>query len=128
MIYLENLIEALRHLSNAEFQRRAWLASEGPVVSSFCEDVEQVFDDTGLSDVLNSGRRPPELDERTLSILKDLSLAVDQVDDSVAPELLLRDQNVERVRQLAARALAQLLQSRVAESPETPRRRSKRAD
>jgi hypothetical protein len=106
MINVEQLIAALQDLSDAEFQRRAWLASAGPVVSSFSEDVSQVFDDTGLSLALDAGKCPPELDEQAFSALKELGSAVRQVDQAAPPERLLQDQRVKEVREIAARALA----------------------
>lgn len=106
MINMKQLIEALQELSDAEFQRHAWLASEGPVVSSFSEQVCQTFDDTGLSDVLDSQECPPELDEQTFATLKDLDSAVTRVDQLAPPERLLHDPRVLHVREIAARALA----------------------
>lgn len=106
MINVEQLIAALRDLSDAGFQRRAWLASEGPVVSSFAEDVSQAFDDTGLSLALDAGRCPPEFKEQAFAALKELDSAVSRVDQSASPERLLKDPRVKEVRELAARALA----------------------
>lgn len=107
MINIEQLIAALRDLSDADFQRRAWLASEGPVVSSFSEDVCQVFDDTGLSLALDAGRCPPELDEQAFAALQELDAAVRRVVEQAAPpERLLQDPRVKEVREIAGRALA----------------------
>lgn len=106
MINMKQLIEALQEFSDAEFQRRAWLASEGSVVSSFSEQVCQTFDDTGLSDVLDAHDCPPELDEQTFATLKDLDSAVALVDHAAPPERLLQDPRVQDVREIAARALA----------------------
>lgn len=108
MIYVNQLIEALRDLSDADFQRRAWQASEGPVVSSFEEQVCQIFDDTGLADVLDATESPPELNEETFSVLKELHSAVARVDAAVPPGRLLRDPRVKEVREIAARALSLL--------------------
>lgn len=108
MVNVKQLIEALRDLADAEYQRRAWLASEGPVVSSFDEQACQVFDDTGLSPALDTGRRPPELSEQAFAALKDLGLAVSRVEQGAPPERLLEDPRVAKVRELAARALALL--------------------
>lgn len=105
MINIEQLIAALRDLSDADFQRRAWLASEGPVVSSFSEDVCQVFDDTGLSLALDAGRRPPELEEQAFTALQELDAAVRRVEQAAPPERLLQDPRVKEVREIAARAL-----------------------
>lgn len=106
MINVEQLISALRDLSDADFQRRTWLASEGPVVSSFSEDVCQVFDDTGLSLALDAGRCPPELEEQAFAALQELDAAVRRVDQASPPERLLRDPRVKEVREIAARVLA----------------------
>ena len=108
MVNVKQLIEALRDLSDVEYQRRAWLASQGPVVSSFDEQACQVFDDTGLSPALDTDRRPPELSEDAFSALKDLDLAVSRVEGNAPPERLLEDPRVVKVRELAARALALL--------------------
>lgn len=106
MINVEQLRSALMDLSDAEFQRRAWLASDGPVVSSFSEDISQVFDDTGLSRALDAGTCPPELEERAFTALQQLSVAVRRVDQAAKPERLLQDPMVKEVRELAAHALA----------------------
>lgn len=106
MVDVKMLIVALQELSDAEFQRRAWLASEGPVVSSFSEQVSHTFDDTGLSDALDAEACLGELDELTFSTLKQLDSAVSRVDQSAPPERLLEDPQVKAVREIAARALA----------------------
>jgi hypothetical protein len=106
MVNVKQLIVALQGLSDPEYQRRAWLASKGPVVSSFDEQVCQTFDDTGLSDALDAEKCPPELDEQAFSTLKELDSAVSRVDQSASPERLLKDPRVKEVREIAARALA----------------------
>lgn len=106
MINNEQLIAALRNLSNADFQRQAWLASEGPVVSSFSEDVCQVFDDTGLTLALDAGKCPPELEEQAFLALQELDVAVRRVDQAAPPERLLRDPRVKEVREISGSVLA----------------------
>lgn len=105
MIYQENLKVCLRELSSEDFQKRAWLASSGPEISSFAELVAQTFDDTGLGDALGQGELPPELDDAAFSTLKELRRAVSKVDQYAPPEELLTDPKVEKVREIAARAL-----------------------
>lgn len=70
------------------------------------EQVCQTFDDTGLSDVLDAEKCPPELDEQAFSTLKELDSAVSRVDQSASPGRLLKDPRVKKVREIAARALA----------------------
>lgn len=108
MVNLKQLIEALQALSDPEFQRRAWLASEGRVVSSFSEDVSQAFDDTGLTLALDADKCPDCLDEQVFSILRELSTVVKLVDQSEPPERLLKDPQLKKVRELSARALTLL--------------------
>ena len=79
MIYVRNLIEGLQELSDERFQERVWPASGWPESSSFEELVAQIFDDTGLSDALDSGKCPPELDSQAFSALKDLGRAISTV-------------------------------------------------
>jgi hypothetical protein len=102
---MDQLVSALRELSDEVFQRKAWLASAGPTVSSFAEQISQTFDDTGLSDVLDSGQRPAELSEEAYLALKDLDRAVRQIDQSAAPRNLLKDPRMREVRVHARRAI-----------------------
>jgi hypothetical protein len=44
----DRIIECLKELADESFQRRVWLASSGPEVSSFDEAVCGLFDDSGL--------------------------------------------------------------------------------
>lgn len=108
MIAIEQLLVALRELSDEMFQRGAWLTPSGPVATTFSEQVSQTFDDTGLSDALDSDQCPPELTEQTYEVLKELDRAVRRVDQSLAPKDLLRNPRTEEVRQLARRALGLL--------------------
>ena len=46
------VISCLQELADYDFQRRVWLASTGPAVSSFTEAVSGLFDDSGVGDAL----------------------------------------------------------------------------
>jgi hypothetical protein len=105
MIAIDKLIPALRELSDEVFQQKAWLASSGPTVSSFSEQISQTFDDTGLSDALDAGQRPAVLTDESFSVLKELDKAVRRIDQSLPPQALLRNSRVKEVRVLARRAL-----------------------
>ncbi len=105
MIAKDRLISALRELCDEDFQRKAWLASSGPVVSSFSEQVSQTFDDTGISDALESGSCPAELTEEGFSALKNLSQAIRKVDQSLPASVLVQDMRMRDVRSLARQAL-----------------------
>lgn len=111
MIAIDRLVLALRELSDEVFQRKAWLASSGPVVSSFAEQVSQTFDDTGLADVLDSQQRPSALSEEAYSALKQLDRAVKEIDQSKPPQDLLRDPRMKQVR-FCARRVLELIESK----------------
>ena len=102
--YLRRLIESLRYLSDEKFQCRAWLASEGPEVSSFTEDVCQMFDDTGLSRDLDRDRCPPLLDPFSFSLLHKLRWAVSAIDHGTPEEEIISSFKMDRVREIAAQA------------------------
>lgn len=111
MIDVAKLMDCLRELADAEFQRRAWLATEGPAVSSFSEMVSQAFDDSGLADSIDADRCPRELDDEAFRALKNLDRAVSKVEQALGPEAQLEDPRMENVRRLA-RAALDLLEQR----------------
>lgn len=95
--------EALRELSDEDYQRRVWLAESGPEVGSLTEAVEHLFDDSGLGDALEESSTTylPDTD----SALSELEFLLRQMDDSQPPAVILSDPRLRRVRELAATAL-----------------------
>ena len=111
VIDVSRLVVCVGELADAEFQRRAWLATDGPVVSSFQEQVSQTFDDTGLSEAIDADRCPQELDGELFAVLKKLDQAVSRVDQALRPEAQLNDLRMEEVRK-QARVASKLLRKR----------------
>ncbi len=107
MVYRDNIIDALRYLADADYQRRAWLASSGPIVSSFSEDVCQLFDDTGLGDALDRGETVfnDTIDDK-LRVFNEL---VRKVDYSRPPAELLESEDIANLRQFASSLLSEIL-------------------
>lgn len=95
--------EALRELSDEDYQRRVWLAESGPEVGSLTEAIERLFDDSGLGDALEDSKTAylPE----TVSALSELDSLLKQIDDRRSPAVTLSDPRLRRVRELAATAL-----------------------
>ena len=91
-----SLIDALRCLSDKRYQRQAWLASSGPVVSSFVEDTCQLFDDTGLSDAL--ARREIVFGEEVDAKLREFAGIVANIEGNVDPSQLIEGQDTARIR------------------------------
>jgi heme oxygenase len=106
MVNPENVIVCLKSLADSSYQRRAWLSSSGPIVSSFSEDVSQLFDDTGLSDALEQGSRIfGDVIDRDL---RALGKAVIAVDESTPPADLLDSDELANIRQIAASLLSRI--------------------
>ena len=106
MVIRENVIDCLKSLADSSYQRNAWLASSGPIVSSFSEDVSQLFDDTGLSDALEHGTRIfGDVIDRDLRALGEAVIAVDE---STPPADLLDSDELANIRQLAASLLSRI--------------------
>src|SRR5262249_24380306 len=101
----EKVISALEQLADPKLQRRLWLATAGPEISSPIEAVEALFDDSGLGDALERERVPAGLDCATVAVLRELDRAIEHVDLAVRPEAPLADPRMDYVRALAGRAL-----------------------
>ncbi len=102
------LLECLTDLSDVVFQNRVWTGKSPTEESTFSELLCQTFDDTGLGDALNDDAIPLVIGADATSTLRELSAAIREVDDTLPPEALLVSAQMQRVRNLAARALQQL--------------------
>jgi hypothetical protein len=87
---LRQVIECLDELADLEFQQRVWVRGEGPEVSSYVEVTCQLFDDTGLGDLLDAGSAPQILGLAATEELLRLSQLVDAVPSGIDDESLLR--------------------------------------
>lgn len=99
------VLDSLRELSDASFQTRVWLRREGEEISSPTETVNQLFDDSGLGDLLEG-----ELvfSEKADSLLKELSRHVDTINFEQPIEELLFGERWLRLRQLASDAMSEV--------------------
>jgi hypothetical protein len=102
------VIEALKELADLGFQRRVWLATGGPEVSSFEEAVCGLFNDTGLGDLLEKQRSPvfgPESDAK-LREIRGLTRHASQSLYSLDPSALIEHPAMKHIRDLAGEILA----------------------
>lgn len=111
LIDRDAICDPLRELSDVESQRQLWLSdgSQGKDVSSFSEAVEQLFTDTGLSDILRSG--PTGLGDSADAILKSLEVILLKVDTHHGPAQTIEDPSMEEVRAMASQLLSILSRS-----------------
>ena len=76
------LISCLEELSDLEFQKRVWLRGEGPEESSFVELTCQLFDDTGLDDLLSNKGQCVIFSKDIDLLLCELSKIIDTIDSN----------------------------------------------
>ena len=108
MLDMSNFVIGLERLSDLEYQRKTWLSSGDGPFDTFVESVCGVFNDAGLVDYQRRGVRPKEFDEVVWSVVGELDVAVDEVDDNRPPQEVLDNPRMARVREIAARLLALL--------------------
>lgn len=95
--------ECLRELADYEFQKRTWLASTGPEVSSFSELISQLYDDTGLGDALEGADLI--FDARIDGILREIDKAASHVNQRLPASQLLEEPSMKVIRRLATEAI-----------------------
>jgi hypothetical protein len=100
------VLDTLRELSDASFQERVWIRGEGDENSSPIEVVNQLFDDSGLSDLLDRGT---VFSERADGMLKELSAYIDTIDFERSAGALLADERWQELRQLAAQTRREVI-------------------
>lgn len=99
------VLETLHELADVEFQAEVWLRGERPdVVSHPIETVNELYDDSGLGDLLEVGHVFSEPADSTLRRLRALLHTF----DLGHRERLLTDARWGEVRRLAATALVQV--------------------
>lgn len=103
------VVTSLKELADCGFQRRVWLASAGPEVSSFVEATCGLFDDSGLGNALDADALvfSPHVDSLFLELREELS----KIDHNRAPETIINDPRMDRVRAIAAELLVLLLKA-----------------
>ena len=77
------VVECLCELGSPEFQERVWVRGEGPEVSTYTEVICQLFDDTGLGDMLDSGAASIEFGPQAEASLLTLRSLLSQVPEGV---------------------------------------------
>jgi hypothetical protein len=113
---LELILEALRELSDAEYQTALWTGKLKGEQSSFVEAVCVLFDDAGLTRALDSGSLERSYSNALCLCARKLNTLVSLLDHSESPEQTLNHPKMNNLRE-AARELSNLF---LAESSSTP--------
>jgi hypothetical protein len=112
----DRVIELLNELADEGFQRKVWLAPDGPKISSFDEAICGLFDDTGLGDLLEK-QSPPVFTSEIDTILRELDQLSTQASHlfrTMPPASIVDHPKMCEVRCMAAKVLAQMEQERIA--------------
>ena len=105
MVYRQGLLEALRELSSREAQEALWLRGDPENISSFTEAICRVFDDSGLTRALESGRLQAVVSEELLQKLVQLHDSIRLIPEASSPTTILEHPGMESVRALAGELL-----------------------
>ena len=113
---IDRVVECLNELADEDFQKRVWLASSGPEISSFDEAICRLFDDTGLGRLLE--KQSPqvlssEIDE-SLRELDKLVIRASQLFHAMPPASMIEQPQMREIRCAAAKVLAQMEQEGIA--------------
>jgi hypothetical protein len=88
------IIDALRELSDADYQERVWLGGSTTEMSSLTEAASSLFDDSGLDAVLQNGQRAfsPVMDAQLRELQSLLRWSLDQEAQHGLRSLFVSDQ------------------------------------
>lgn len=102
-VYKNVLVKALKDLSDIDFQKIAWFENDQALSSSFADDVNAVFDDTGLEIALKNNEII--FGKAADVVLHELGKAIDAVNEFRPEEEIINDPLMQVVREKAAKAL-----------------------
>ncbi|NVB85710.1 MAG: hypothetical protein HOV81_45520 [Kofleriaceae bacterium] len=100
------VLESLAELRDADRQRGAWVERTGePFPKSPGALVDELFDDTGLIELLSAGT---VFGDKADALLRELSALLDDIDLDQAPTKLLADRTWQMAQRFAAVAYAEV--------------------
>jgi hypothetical protein len=103
-MYIENLIEDLRSLASREFQEVAWYENDLGAMTSFRDDVSDIFDDHNFKELLYK-KGDVVISKEVHQALRDLDNVVDHVGYERSEDEIINSPEMEIVRQKAAKTL-----------------------
>jgi hypothetical protein len=103
---IQKLIWGLEELSDRELQEELWTGKIDGEMSSFVEAISSVFDDSGLSVLIDSNKSTEEMssDARTKAI--ELDRLVKKIPQDASPLTIIQHPLMHDVRTLAAELIA----------------------
>jgi len=108
---LKGILSVIENISNAQFQRRAWVDNQEHPYAFFEESMHQLFDDYALSEVLDNYKLYAISDDQC-SVLRLFYECLDQYSDekmtwlqTVDPKELLADPRWSEIQKMAGEVL-----------------------
>jgi hypothetical protein len=101
MMNLELILEALRELSDADYQSALWSGKSAGEQSSFTEAVCVLFDDAGLAREIDSGSLERTYSNPLCQCARKLRAFVALIDDTGTPQQTLNQPKMKAFRELA---------------------------
>lgn len=96
--------DALRELADASYQRKLWLAADGPEVSSLEECISRLWNDSGLGLALD-GSQPVVYSSEIDDHLRELRRVLSRIDPLRPPETILEDPSLHHAQSAASKLL-----------------------
>lgn len=103
-MYIENLIESLRALASREFQKVAWFENDLGAMSSFGDDVSDLFDDHNLKDILYE-EGVVVISKEVHQLLQELDRITDNIGYDKSESEIIDSPEMEKIRQKSAKIL-----------------------
>ena len=115
-IYIENVIDILRKLSDKDYQIAIWLNRHNPDnrIGSFDETVNMLFDDSIIGDLLEDSE--VIISKGVTKNLRSLSDEIDKIDESLLEEEIVNHPSMDVIRKIATKTLAHIQASDGSES------------
>ena len=113
--WYESLSVFLNELATISEQKRLWLSdgAGGKEVGSFTEACCSIFDDLTVGDLLKQRRLHGATSNKFASLMSRLSILLDSIDETLAPQDIIALQEMNSVRELALAAYIELQSIRV---------------
>lgn len=121
---LELILEALRELSDADYQAALWLGKSEEGQSSFTEAACALFDDAGLARALDSGALEKTYSNELCLCARQLRTLVALIDDTGTPEQTLNHPKMNALREAASELNKLFLAESQRPTPDSPSSRA----
>jgi hypothetical protein len=105
MIEHTSLLDGLRELASLDLQIRLWLDGEDDQMSSFTEAICKVFDDSGLTRIVEANELKKYFPDEICSRINNLDRLINCVPEFAEPHEIVEHPEMNQIRLVAAELL-----------------------